>query len=73
MTISKLFPKYGYFTGVIEAYDVSTKLFTVRYVDDDEEDLRCVMIKRTALIIMKDKTHSVIYDGAYDAYGDCDY
>jgi hypothetical protein len=39
VTIEKFFPKFGYFSGIIASYDVHTKHFTVRYVDDDEEEL----------------------------------
>ena len=39
VTIEKLFPKYGYFKGVIESYDAQEKLYTVRYDDDDEEEM----------------------------------
>jgi hypothetical protein len=39
VTIEKFFPKFGYFSGVIVSYDVHTQLFTIRYVDDDEEEL----------------------------------
>ena len=41
--IQKLFPKYGYFSGLIESYDNGEKLFHVRYEDDDEEELRSVL------------------------------
>ena len=42
VTIQKLFPNYGYFSGLIESYDNGEKLFHVRYEDDDEEELRFV-------------------------------
>jgi len=39
VTIQKLFSKYGYFSGLIQSYDADAKLYTVHYVDDEEEQL----------------------------------
>jgi hypothetical protein len=38
-SITKLFPKYGYFKGEVEAFDAQTGMFAVVYDDDDEEML----------------------------------
>eukprot|EP00961_Rhodomonas_salina_P203164 2741315-Rhodomonas_salina.1 len=38
VTIRKLFSPYGYFAGLISSYDAEEKLYTVHYVDDDEEE-----------------------------------
>ncbi len=36
-SISKLFPKYGYFKGEVESFDAQNGMFAVVYDDDDEE------------------------------------
>jgi hypothetical protein len=59
VTIEKFFPKYGFFSGVIASYDVHTKLFTVRYVDDDEEELS---LERLRPYILKTE-HAYLLNG----------
>ena len=39
VSIKKLFPSHGYFTGLIQSYDPDEKLYTVRYVDEEEEQM----------------------------------
>jgi hypothetical protein len=36
-SISKLFPKYGYFKGEVEFFDAQNGMFAVVYDDDEEE------------------------------------
>jgi len=36
-SISKLFPKYGYFKGEVESFDAQTGMFAVVYEDNDED------------------------------------
>jgi hypothetical protein len=36
-SISKLFPKHGYFNGEVESFDAQTGMFAVVYDDNDEE------------------------------------
>jgi hypothetical protein len=36
-SITKLFPKYGYFKGEVESFDAQTGMFAVVYEDNDEE------------------------------------
>ena len=38
-SIRKLFPKYGYFNGVISSFDEEADFYFVRYEDGDEEEL----------------------------------
>ena len=39
VTIRKFFPNHGYFDGLIQSYDPDERVYTVRYVDEDEEQL----------------------------------
>ena len=38
-SIRKLFPKYGYFNGVVSSFDAEAELYLVSYEDGDEEEL----------------------------------
>ena len=38
-SIRKLFPKYGYFKGVVSSFDEEEGLYFVSYEDGDEEEL----------------------------------
>lgn len=39
VSIRKLFPKYGHFNGEITGFDANSRLFTIVYEDEDEEDM----------------------------------
>lgn len=45
----KFFARYGTFNGTVTGFDESSKQFTVRYVDGDEEDMSLSQLQRYLL------------------------
>ena len=53
-SISKLFPKYGYFKGEIKSFDAMAGMFSVAYEDGDEETMTLAQLSQ----LLSDKSQA---------------